>query len=148
MLQERFGALGPALAAAAAATKKEGGLVVWIRSFFTDMVKVTPAPTANGSGNEDVLARARSKLDQGDLSGSVDDLATLPTPPTAVVDWIASARKRIELEGRLSAVRGVASRPVVPQPVAQSVSLPTVAAPIAPTTPAPITTPQSQGKNP
>jgi hypothetical protein len=151
MLQDRFATLGPAITAAATATKKEGGLVVWIRSFFSDMVKVTPAPNASGNANDDILGRAKLKLDQGDLSGSVDDLATLPSPPTAVSEWIASARKRIELEGRLSAVRGIASRPApVPtaQPAAQPVgALPSVIAPAPSTTPsAPAS--QAQGKTP
>jgi hypothetical protein len=154
ILQERFSTLGPAIATAAASAQKDGGFVVWIRSLFSDMVKVTPAPDANGKGSDDVLLRAKTKLDQGDLSGCVDDLAALPNPPPQVTEWIAAARKRMALESRLSAVRAVASRPPTPAPVA--VGAPTTPPVVAalnaittpPAAPVPSLAPKTQGTNP
>jgi hypothetical protein len=158
MLQERFGALGPALAAATQASQKETGLVVWFRSLLSGMITVKPAPNANGTTGDDVLVRAKAKLDQGDLSGCIDDLATLPNPPAPVTEWMASARKRVDLESRLSAVRGVASRPPPSPPTAFSgAAAPQVAGavtqPVPPSSPAPASVPAkaaqpTQGTNP
>lgn len=161
VLQERFAALGPAITAAANTAQKEGGLVLWFRSLFADMIKVTPAPDANGKAADDVLLRAKTKLDQGDLSGSVDDMATLANAPAPVGEWIALARKRLDLESRLSAVRGVATRAPVPptqpaQPAASAIlALPTaITSPRAipalapPAAPSQITPTQPQGTNP
>jgi hypothetical protein len=148
ILQERFATLAPAIASAAATAQKDGGFVVWLRSLFSDMVKVTPAPDPNGKSGGDILLRAKTKLDQGDLSASADDLATLQNPPAPVVEWIAAARKRVDLESRLSAVRGLATRPPV-QPVAAP--NPAIAGPpsIGPApTAAPVIIPTPKGTNP
>jgi hypothetical protein len=154
MLQERFSALGPAIEAATEVAPKEGGFVVWIRSLFSDMIKVKPAPNANGNGNgngsEAVLGRAKAKLDQGDLSGSTDELATLQNPPALVTEWIGLAKKRIDLESRISAVRGAVGRPTaiaVAAPVAPIVGTLPSALPV-PVPPAPITAPKTQGATP
>jgi hypothetical protein len=154
MLQERFSTLGPAITAAAQSSQKEAGLVVWFRSLMASMITVKPAPNANGKGGDDVLARAKTKLDQGDLSGCADDIASLENPPQPVTEWIALARKRIDLESRLSAVRGVASR--VPPPVSvAAVGLAGPQPPPAATPPASLPTaaatkavPSTQGTNP
>jgi hypothetical protein len=154
MLQERFSTLGPAITAAAQSSQKDVGLVVWFRSLMSSMITVKAAPNANGKGGDDVLARAKTKLDQGDLSGCADDLGNLQNPPTAVTEWIASARKRIDLESRLSAVRGVASRVPPPTPAVAQGSPPaqtplgTIPAAL-PTSPAPTkAVPPTQGTNP
>jgi hypothetical protein len=154
MLQERFSTLGPAIAAAAQSSQKEAGLVVWFRSLMSSMITVKPAPNANGKGGDDVLARAKTKLDQGDLSGCADDLVSIENPPVPVTEWIASARKRIDLESRLSAVRGVASRVPLPastiaqgSPAAQT-PVGTLPAAMLPS-PAPTkAVPPTQGTNP
>jgi hypothetical protein len=154
MLQERFSTLGPAITAAAQSSQKEAGLVVWFRSLMSSMITVKPAPNANGKGGDDVLARAKTKLDQGDLSGCADDLVSIENPPAPVTEWIASARKRIDLESRLSAVRGVASRVPLPastiaqgSPAAQT-PLGTMPAAMPPS-PAPTkAVPPTQGTNP
>jgi hypothetical protein len=144
-LQERFGTLGPAMAAVAQAGQKEGGLVIWIRSLFSDMIKVQAAPDANGSSGDAILLRAKTKLDQGDLSGSIEEMAAIKTPPTQVTDWIGSARKRLDLESRISAVRGALGRA---QPIVAPVSSLPTPAPIAPIATSPAVTSKTQGTNP
>ncbi|MEN9874247.1 MAG: hypothetical protein RL186_1144 [Pseudomonadota bacterium] len=114
LLQERFATLAPALAATQAADRKESGLVAWFRGVLSDLIKVQPAPNAAGSGSEAAMMRAKLKLDQGDLSGSADELATILGPPPQVTQWISQVRQRLELEGRISAVRAAAARVQVP----------------------------------
>jgi hypothetical protein len=147
-LQERFAALGPAMVAVAQAGQKEGGLVIWIRSLFSDMIKVQAAPDANGTTGDAVLLRAKTKLDQGDLSGSIEEMAAIKTPPSQVTEWIGSARKRMDLDSRISAVRGALGRA---QPVVAPVSnlqAPASIAPVAPVTPVPALNSTIQGTNP
>jgi hypothetical protein len=121
LLEERFAALGPAVVAAAAADKKESGLVAWIRSLFADMVKVQPAPDANGTGSNGAVDRAKVKLDQGDYAGAIDALNSVVGAPSVVTEWVSGAKKRLELESRISAVRGAAARvPVAGAPTPQS----------------------------
>ena len=147
MLQERFAGLGPALAATQAAAKQESGILAWFKGLFSGMIKVQSAPDANGSGQTDVLTRAKAKLDQGDFSGSLDEVATIATPPAAVTEWVAAGRKRLELESRLSALRGAVGRATLAPPSAAlplSVVSPLPAPPL-PVAKAPAT---NQGTNP
>jgi hypothetical protein len=156
LLQERFATLQNselAEAAAIAASQKETGIVAWIRSLMSDMVKVQPAPTVNGTGSTAVLARAKAKLDQGDLAGCVSEMATIPKPSTAVAQWTDSARKRLDLESRISAVRGAVGRaPATPAlappaaPIANS-NIPSATPPLPPP-PAPVPAIKAQGTNP
>jgi hypothetical protein len=152
LLQERFATLKEAEAASAAAiasAKKETGLAAWFRALFSDMVKVQPAPNANDTGSSVVLTRAKEKLDQGDLSGSISEVATIPTPSSQVTEWLADGRKRLELESRISAVRGAVGRGVI-SPPANSTIQPTLApSPSAPVpAPVPVPTTKTQGTNP
>jgi hypothetical protein len=156
LLQERFATLQSAEAAEAAAiaaSQKETGIVAWIRSLMSDMVKVQPAPTVNGTGSTAVLTRAKAKLDQGDLAGCVSEMATIPKPSTAVTEWTDSARKRLDLESRISAVRGAVGRaPATPAlappaaPIANS-NVPSATPPLPPP-PAPVPAIKTQGTNP
>jgi hypothetical protein len=156
LLQERFAGLAPALAASQVAAKKEGGVLAWFKSLFAGMIKVQSAPNATGTAQTDVLARAKTKLDQGDLAGSLDEVASIPSAPVLVTEWVAAGRKRLELESRISAVRSAVGRaPILAAPI-----LPPSAA-IAPTAPTPLPAPpvpiaksppanpvSNQGKNP
>lgn len=151
LLQERFASLAPALEASQAAAKQEGGIMAWFKGLFSGMIKVQSAPTANGNTNGDVLARAKTKLDQGDLAGSLDEVAAIPAAPAQVADWVSAGRKRLELESRISAVRGAVGRaPITPINTAiaptPASSLP---APLIPAGKAPAANPAlNQGTNP
>lgn len=151
LLQERFGSLAPALAASQVAAKQEGGIVAWFKGLFSGMIKVQSAPTANGNTNGDVLARAKTKLDQGDLAGSLDEVAAIPAAPALVADWVSAGRKRLELESRISAVRGAVGRAQIAPTstaIAPILTAPQ-AAPFAPPPKAPAANPAlNQGTNP
>jgi hypothetical protein len=141
LLQERFSVLEPALVAATKAAANEGGFFAWFRGLFADMVKVKPATNIEGTSNEAILARAKIKLDQGDLPASVEEVSRIANPPTQVGEWLTSARQRLDLESRIAAVRGAIGRapvgvaasplaPVQPQTLPQSPALPTPAQPV------------------
>jgi hypothetical protein len=116
LLQERFASLAPALAAVQTAAPKDTGMVSWFKGLFAGMIKVQSAPDANGTSSDAILARAKTKLDQGDFAASIDEVATIATPPVAITEWIAAGRKRLELESRISAIRGAVGRASVPIP--------------------------------
>ncbi len=151
LLQERFTALqvaGAAQASAAAPVQKDTGVMAWFKGLFDGMVKVQTAPDGAGSGADAVLTRAKAKLDQGDLAGSADELATIPTPSVLVTDWASAARKRLALESAISAVRGAVGRaPTIPAAVAApaATSAPAATAPLPPP-PVPVT--KSEGPTP
>lgn len=139
LLQERFAALGPALAATQAQDRKENGLTAWFRSLMSDLVQVRPAPNASGAGSDATMMRAKLKLDQGDLSGAADELATIVGPPPQITQWIGQVRQRLQLESRISAVRGAAARTPPPaNPLAPPAATPpeAIASPPAPIPPA------------
>lgn len=140
LLRERFGELEPAIVAQPAEAKSETGLWAWFKGLFADMIKVQPARNGDGTSALAILERAKAKLDQGDLAASLEDVATISTPPALVTDWLKSGRKRLELESRVSAVRAAMGRAVV---APQSASLPT---PPIPVTKAPDI--KAQGTNP
>ncbi|MBW3616730.1 MAG: hypothetical protein KY446_03110 [Proteobacteria bacterium] len=59
-----------------------------------------------GVGAEAVLARAEARLASGDLAGATDALEALPEPArAAAAPWAADARRRLEIDRRLAAVR-------------------------------------------
>jgi hypothetical protein len=156
VLEERFASLAPAVAASVASEKKEIGLVAWVRSLFSDMIKVQPAPDAQSSTPNGAIERAKIKLDQGDYGGSIEALSAIVGPPPIVTDWITQAKRRLELESRISAVRGAAARvpasPVAPQSPLISGQLPSINLPTpTPTVPAPVVPAPAakiQGQNP
>jgi hypothetical protein len=143
LLQERFSVLGPALAASAESQAKEGGFMVWLRSLFSDMVKVKPAASVDGTSNEAILARAKTKLDQGDLSASVEEVSTITNPPTQVREWLNNARARLNLESRIAAVRGAIGRVPAQAVPAAATPTPAQAGQTAPTNPTTLPSPAS-----
>lgn len=147
LLQERFAGLAPALAASQVAAKSDNGILAWFKGLFSGMIKVQSAPNANGTTQGDVLARAKTKLDQGDFSGSLDEVATIPAPPALVTDWIVAGRKRLQLESLVSGVRSAVGRATIAPP-SGTIAVPTV-------TPLPVIPPPiakapalNQGTNP
>ena len=160
VLEERFAALGPAVAASAVGAKKETGFLAWVKALFSDMVKVQEAPNANSATSTSAIERAKVKLDQGDYSGAVEELGAIAGPPVLVTDWVTSAKKRLELESRINAVRGAAARAhataLVPQAPLITGQIPAmtnkiIPAPAPPPAPVPAAVPPAskiQGLNP
>jgi hypothetical protein len=145
LLSERFAGLGTALVEAQSAQKQETGVLAWFRGLFAGMVKVQSAANAPGTGSNAILARAKTKLDQGDFAGAIEDVSTIANPPTAVSDWLVAARKRLDLESRVSAVRGAVGRAVISPP---SPAIPTTQPTAAPLPTPPVPVAKTQGTNP
>ncbi len=133
LLQERFAGLASAVSTAQTPATKDTSILAWFKGLFSNMVTVQSAPDANGTGNVAILGRAKTKLDQGDFAGSLDEVATISAPPASVTEWVSAGRKRLELESRISAVRGAVGRaPATTAPLIAQVPAPAPTPPPAP----------------
>lgn len=82
----------------------------WSRALGRMFGEPAPRP-ARGVSTDAVLARAEAMLRGGDLAGAVDQLSLLPGPARdAFATWTAHARRRIEIDRRLDAVRTLTLR--------------------------------------
>lgn len=146
LLQERFAALAPAIAASDFAAQKESGFWGWIKGFFADLVRVEKVADVNGTSAQSSLLRAKVKLDQGDLAAAVEEVKAISPAPTVAAEWIEGAQNRLTLESRLAAVRGAVERGTrVPPPQATVATQPAAqSAPVGiiPASPAPVGTPK------
>lgn len=131
VLEERLAVLSAAVLTAEQNAPAEGGILGWFRSLFANMIKIEPANKAEGSSTVEILARAKQKLAEGDLSAGVEEVARIQNAPTDIVSWVNDARKRLELDSRVAALRGAAVRVNVPTPV----TLPANGVPQAPAIP-------------
>jgi hypothetical protein len=110
ILQERYAALEPAVAAMARTSTEEGGILAWFGRLVSDMIKIAPARSADATGPLAILSRGKTKLDQGDLQGAVEEVAAVAPAPDEVREWLTGARRRLELESRVAALRGAIER--------------------------------------
>jgi hypothetical protein len=98
----------PAVAAKARRALREAGggepLAGFARSLGRILGQGEPEP--RGVGPEVVLARAEARLGAGDLAGAASAVESLPEPArAAAAPWAADARRRLEIDRRLAAVR-------------------------------------------
>lgn len=98
----------PGVAARARAAERAGGggeRLSPLSRALDRMMGRTPEPPP-GMGLEASLARAEARLASGDLAGAADTLAVLPPAARgAAAPWVADARRRLEIDRRLAAVR-------------------------------------------
>lgn len=132
LLSEQFTVLAAQVGAIEAQSKQEGGVVGWFRVLFSNLIKVKVKEEANSNSSAMILARAKTKLDAGELQGVIDELKTLTLSPKAVTDWIARANDRLLLEGKIAALRGAIERGMTIQPANQIIAAPTPTAPVTP----------------
>ncbi len=138
LLAEKFTALMPIVSATDIKAKEEKGLVGWFRSLFAKMIKVKVNEETNPNAPSVVIARAKAKLDSGELAAAVDEARLIQNPPKELVDWINSANDRLLIESRISALRGAIERSMNPQ-AQQNLAAPTIAANAPPSPlPAPV----------
>ncbi len=95
--------------------KEEKGFLAWFKNFFAKAFKVD-VKSKDKNGPEQIFARAKIKLNQGDLSGAINDLRSLQSPSPEIMDWIASADKRVDIEAKIAALRGALERGLSVQP--------------------------------
>lgn len=131
-LEQRFVTLQPAVDALVLEAESDGGIAGWFRHLLASLVRVERADVAEGTGPKAALARAKQRMDEGDLAAALREVDTIVPMPDPVRSWATGARARLELEARLAALRVAAQRPQ---------GAPASAQPTAPTAIAPATAP-------
>ena len=100
-LRERFAANAGAVLRAGT-LEAEGWMDQTLRR-LTAVVTVRRTGEVSGPGTEAILARAESRLGEGDLIAAVAELSALTeAPAAAVADWLESARARLDVEAALA----------------------------------------------
>ena len=110
LLREEFMDLSAEVAKAQQqAQKKEKGLTGFFHNLFANAFKVEVKQN-NQNNPSEILARAKTKLDLDDLQGAIAELQTLPNPPQSVGKWIEEAKRRQDLEVKISTLRAAIER--------------------------------------
>jgi hypothetical protein len=124
-----------ARAAVAARARASGdGFFARVAQALAAIVTIRRVDKLDGAGTDAILARAGRHIEDGDLAGADTELATLPATARAAVDpWRKAARRRLEIEQRIQAIRssaladlarsGVQLRPAPAAPVQPAPSL-------------------------
>ena len=118
LISERFNQLAIAFSNRDAQAKKESGVLGWFKGLFSGLIKVENKNDANGPNA--ILARAKTKIDSGDLQGAIDDVRTIPSPPNEVGVWLNDAQRRLDLEVKIASLRGAIERGMTVQPANQN----------------------------
>ena len=91
------------------AQKQEKGLTGFFHNLFANAFKVEVKQN-NQNNPSEILARAKTKLDLDDLQGAIAELQTLPNAPQSVGKWIEEAKRRQDLEVKISTLRAAIER--------------------------------------
>ena len=110
-LEQRFTTLQPAVDALVLEAESDGGIAGWFRRLLASLVRVERADVAEGTGPKAALARAKQRMEEGDLAAALREVDTIVPMPDPVRSWANGARARLELEARLAALRVAAQRP-------------------------------------
>ncbi|MEO6339408.1 MAG: mitofilin family membrane protein [Caulobacteraceae bacterium] len=109
-----FPAAADRAAAAARAPANGEGVLARLTHALAALVVMRRIDQVAGQGPDAVLARAERRADEGDLAGALKELDALPPAGrTALADWRSGAERRVAIERRISAIRGVALRGLV-----------------------------------
>jgi hypothetical protein len=101
VLRERFASNAGAVLRAGT-LEAEGWMDQTLRR-LTAVVTVRRTGEVSGSGTEAILARAETRLDEGDLIAAVAELSALTDAPAAAADaWLESGRARLGVESALA----------------------------------------------
>jgi hypothetical protein len=99
-LARELSQLAEPMISAAGASPRSGGVLDRLRQSAEGLVRVRPLSAAPGDEPAGVIARAEVKATQGDLSGAVADLKTLPENVRAPAqNWIRKADAQIAAIG-------------------------------------------------
>lgn len=110
LLAQRFIGLQRTIEAQTIDPKKEGGIVGWLRSLLSSLVKVDVKADNNPNAPKAIMERAQIKMNSDDLQGAIDELTKIASPSNELNNWVNDARRRLELEARVSALRGAIER--------------------------------------
>lgn len=108
-LYDRFDRIDNDIVRAAAQARAGAGFWGRIQAALAQWIVIR----RSGEGNTPagVVERAHARLDADDLEGAIEQLNTLTGAPRGVVDpWLNDARRRLEIDQRMAAVRLELSR--------------------------------------
>jgi hypothetical protein len=98
-------------AAAAHAPKGDANFLSRALAAIGSLVTLRRVDDVTGGSPDAALARAERRVADGDLDGALEQLALLPAPAkAATADWRERARRRLEIERRVQALRAGALR--------------------------------------
>lgn len=89
--------------------KQEKGIWGFIKGLFAKAFKVEVKEN-NPNTIDQIITRANVKLNADDLQGAVAELQNVQNPPQSLVAWIESAKRRQDLEVKISALRSAIER--------------------------------------
>lgn len=131
-----------ARAAVSARARASGeGLFARIAQALAAIVTVRRVDRLDGSGADAVLARAQRRVGDGDLAGADVELNALSSAGREAMEpWRKAARRRVEIERRVQAIRSAALAELAHagaqlRPAAPSAPAPATAAPPVPRAP-------------
>ena len=111
LLEKEFENLGANIIDPKKEEKKEGGFFGWLKSLFSNMVKVKVKETApDPNAPSAIYERAKLKLIGGDLQGAITEIDTMAQKSPELTHWIAGAKNRLDLDTKIAALRGAIER--------------------------------------
>ena len=110
LLREEFDTMAADVANNLSKPKEEKGFFGFFKNLFNNAFKVEVKDKNNPDKPDDIIARAKTRLDLDDLQGAVAELGKLQNPPASVATWIENAQKRQDLEVKISALRAAIER--------------------------------------
>lgn len=84
----------------------DSSLMDRVRYWLAGVITIRRIDRTEGSGVNAVLTRAEQRVHDGDIEGALTELAVLPPAALEAMDpWIQSARRRVEIDLRIAAMR-------------------------------------------
>lgn len=140
-LEQEFALLATGYEAAQAQAEKPKDIGAWFKSMFSGLIKVEKKKDGQKTGPELNFENAKTKLMNDDLSGAISELEAINGKTPEIEKWIISAKSRLDLEGKIAALRGAIERGLATAQMGSPISAPitppanTNIAPVNQTTP-------------
>jgi hypothetical protein len=110
-LAAQFAEIAARTAVASRAPPKGSGVLARVAHALAGIITIRRTDHATGDGADALLARAQTKMQNGDLPAAVAELDKLPAPgKQALAAWRAQAQRRLDIDRQISAIRAAALR--------------------------------------
>lgn len=110
-LAAEFAEIAAPTAVASRTPPKGSGILARVGHALTGIITIRRTDHATGDGADALLARAQTKMENGDLPGAVTELDKLPAPgKQALAGWRTQAQRRLDIDRQISAIRAAALR--------------------------------------
>lgn len=127
-LEQEFALLVTGFEAAKEKAEKPKDFGSWFKSLFSGLVKVEKKKDGQKTGPDLNFENAKTKLMNDDLSGAISELEAINGKTPEIEKWIVSAKSRLDLEGKIAALRGAIERGLASAQMSPNINQP-VAAP-------------------